>query len=132
MRTLIVEDDYTSRLLLQEFLSQYGECEVAVNGREAVKAFRTALEESRKYDLMCMDILMPEMNGHQAAAMIRAIERVERILPKAHVKIFMTTALNNKDNVIRSAREACNAYLVKPIDTSVLLSNLKSFGLVPG
>ena len=132
MKTLIVEDDYTNRLVLQEFLSQYGECHVAVDGKQAVKAFRAALEENRKYDLICMDILMPEMDGHQAVAMIRAIERVQRVPPKAQAKIFMTTALTNRDNVIRSAREACNAYLVKPIDTGVLLSNLRDFGLVPG
>ena len=40
MRTLIVEDDFTSRLLLQTVLSRYGECHVAINGKEAVEAFR--------------------------------------------------------------------------------------------
>jgi two-component system chemotaxis response regulator CheY len=40
MRTLIVEDDFTSRLLLQTFLSRYGECHVAINGKEAVEAVR--------------------------------------------------------------------------------------------
>ena len=44
MKTLIVEDDFTSRLLLQASLSAYGECHIAVNGKEAVEAFRTARE----------------------------------------------------------------------------------------
>jgi two-component system chemotaxis response regulator CheY len=63
MRTLIVEDDFTSRLLLQSFLSVYGECHIAVNGREAVAAFRAAQERPQAYDLICMDIMMPEMDG---------------------------------------------------------------------
>jgi len=42
MRTLIVEDDFTSRLLLQSFLAQYGECHIAVNGMEAIAAFRAS------------------------------------------------------------------------------------------
>ena len=44
---LLVEDDFASRLLLQTFLSRYGECHIAVNGREAVEAFRAALEQGR-------------------------------------------------------------------------------------
>src|SRR5208282_338399 len=71
MRTLIVEDEFTSRLLLQSFLSQYGECHIAVNGREAVAAFRTACESGQAYDLICMDIMMPEMDGQTAVREIR-------------------------------------------------------------
>ena len=42
MKTLIVEDDFTSRLSMQAILSPYGECHIAVNGREAIQAFRLA------------------------------------------------------------------------------------------
>ena len=74
MRTLIVEDDFTSRLLLQTFLSRYGECHIAVNGKEAVAAFRAARESGQWYDLICMDIMMPEMDGQTAVKEIRALE----------------------------------------------------------
>jgi two-component system chemotaxis response regulator CheY len=43
MKTLVVEDDFTGRLILHTFLSRYGECHIAVNGREAVDAFGAAL-----------------------------------------------------------------------------------------
>ncbi len=66
MRTLIVEDDFTSRLLLQSFLSRYGDCHIAVNGLEAVAAFRAAKEKGENYNLICMDIMMPEMDGQTA------------------------------------------------------------------
>jgi PleD family two-component response regulator len=66
MRTLIVEDNHTNRLLLQSVLSIYGECHIAVNGREAVAAFRVAQERGKMYDLICMDIMMPEMDGQTA------------------------------------------------------------------
>ena len=52
MKTLIVEDDFTSRLLLQTFLSRYGECHLAVNGKEAVEAFRMALDNGSPYNLI--------------------------------------------------------------------------------
>ena len=63
LRVLLAEDDLSCRLVLQTFLTRYGECHVAVNGTEAVEAFRIAMEQGRAYDLICMDILMPEMNG---------------------------------------------------------------------
>ncbi|MCA1987263.1 MAG: response regulator, partial [Desulfovibrio sp.] len=66
MRVLIVEDDFTSRKLMQTILSPYGDCDVAVNGREAVEAFQNALNSAKPYDLVCMDIMMPEMDGQEA------------------------------------------------------------------
>jgi len=131
VKTLIVEDDFTNRLVLQRFPSRYGECHVAVNGKEAIEAFRLARNDGRGYDLICMDILMPEMDGHQAVQEIRGLEKEEGIAPATAVRIFMTTALSDLPNVTKSAQEHCDDYLLKPIDTGRLLHDLKSFGLVP-
>ena len=130
MRTLIVEDDFTSRLLLQSFLSPYGECHVAVNGKEAVAAFRAAQESGHKYDLICMDIMMPEMDGQTAVREIRALEEAGGTLSTAGVKIIMTTALDDVKNVVQSFKALCDAYLFKPIDTGQLLGHIKEFHLV--
>src|SRR5580698_6790008 len=100
MRTLIVEDEFTSRLLMQSFLSQYGECHIAVNGKEAVAAFRAAQDSGQPYDLICMDIMMPEMDGQTAAREIRALEEAAGT-PMA-AKIIMTTALDDVKNVVES------------------------------
>jgi len=88
MKVLIVEDEYTNRLLLQTFLSQYSECHVAVNGREAVDAFLSAIEEGQAYDLICMDVLMPDMDGHQAVKAIRTYEETLAVAPCAQVKCY--------------------------------------------
>ena len=131
MKTLIVEDDFTSRLLLQTFLSRYGECHIAVNGKEAVQAFRAALEGGTKYDLICMDIMMPEMDGREAFKRMRAEEESRGILSTSGVKIIMTTAVQDMKEVIRCFKELCDAYLVKPIDLSELLKHVRSYQLVP-
>jgi two-component system chemotaxis response regulator CheY len=130
MRTLIVEDDFTSRLLLQTFLAKYGECHIAVNGREAVNAFRSAREHGQAYDLICMDIMMPEMDGQAAAKTIRAIEEVGGTLSTHGAKIIMTTALDDAKNVFQSFDSLCDAYLFKPIDTGKLLGHIKEFHLI--
>jgi two-component system chemotaxis response regulator CheY len=130
LRTLLVEDDFASRVLLQTFLSRYGECHIAVNGREAVDAARSLLERGRRYDLICMDIMMPEMDGREAVRQIRALEEEHGILSTYGTKIIMTTAVDDVKEVIRCFRELCDSYLTKPIDLGELLSQMRSCGLV--
>jgi two-component system chemotaxis response regulator CheY len=130
LRTLLVEDDFSSRLLLQTFLGRYGECHVAVNGREAVEAFRFALERGLRYDLICMDIMMPEMDGREAVRQLRDMEEGQGILSTYGTKIVMTTAVNDLKEVVRCFQELCDAYLVKPIDLGELLNKMRSYQLV--
>ena len=131
MRTLVVEDDFTSRLVLHTFLSRFGECHIAVNGKEAVEACRSALERGQGYDLICMDIMMPEMDGREAVKQVRALEDVRGIFSTRGAKIIMTTAVNDSKEVIRCFHELCDAYLVKPINLAELLKEIKSYQLVP-
>jgi two-component system chemotaxis response regulator CheY len=130
LRALLVEDDFTSRLLLQTFLSRYGDCHIAVNGREAVAAVREALELGQSYDLICMDIMMPEMDGREAVRQIRAMEEGRGILSTHGSKIVMTTAVQEIKEVMRCFRDLCDAYLVKPIDLAQLVEIMKAHNLV--
>jgi two-component system, chemotaxis family, chemotaxis protein CheY len=125
-----VEDDFASRLLLQTFLSRYGECHVAVNGREAVEAYRVAWESGLRYDLVCADIMMPEMDGHEAVRQIRAIEQSHGVLSSRGAKIIMTTTVRDMKAVVRCFTDLCDAYLVKPIDLEKLLGYMRSFQLI--
>ena len=132
MRTLIVEDDFTSRLLLQSFLAGYGECHIAVNGKEAIEAFRRAANSGANYDLICMDIMMPEMDGQTALKQIRTIEEERGVNAEHGAKVIMTTALDDIKNVVEAFKGLCDAYLFKPIDTAKLLGHLRALELIPG
>jgi two-component system, chemotaxis family, chemotaxis protein CheY len=129
LKLLLAEDDFASRLLLQTYLSKFGECHVAVNGAEAVQAFRMKLERGERYDLICMDIMMPEMDGREAVRQIRALEEEHGILSTAGVKIVMTTAVDDVKEVIRCFHELCDAYLVKPIDLAKLEERMRAYNL---
>ena len=131
LRVLLVEDDFASRLLLQTFLSRYGECHIAVNGREAVAAFESALISGEDYHLICMDIMMPEMDGREAVRRIRTLEESRGIHSTAGVKIFMTTAVGDVKEVSRCFMELCDTYLIKPIDLGTLSSHMRSYLLIP-
>ena len=130
LRMLLVEDDFASRLLLQTFLSRYGECHVAVNGKEAVEAFRSAWDFGHRYDLICMDIMMPVMDGCEAVRQVRTIEEAHGTLSTSGAKIIMTTTVHEVKDVIRCFRELCDAYLMKPVDLATLLGLMKSYQLV--
>jgi two-component system chemotaxis response regulator CheY len=130
MKTLIVEDDFTSRLLLQEILKPYGPSHVAVNGREAVEAVRLALEANEPYDLICLDIMMPEMDGQAALKDIRAQEEARGILLSKGAKIMMTTALGDIRNVSAAFNSLCDGYLTKPIQKAKLLEELRTLKLI--
>jgi two-component system chemotaxis response regulator CheY len=124
MKSLIVEDDFSSRLLMQELLAPYGQCHVAVNGTEAVSAYRIALDAGQPYDLICLDIMMPEMDGHAALKEVRALEELKGIDSTHASKIIMTTALDDIKNVAAAYQALCDGYLVKPVDKAKLLGLL--------
>lgn len=131
MRILIVEDDFASRIVLQKFLSPFGQCDITINGLEAVQAFGIALDEGNPYDLICLDIMMPEMNGQEALKEIRKIEEERGIYSKDQVKIIMMTALDTPKDVVEAYyRGGCSSYLVKPIIRKKLISLLKEYNLI--
>jgi CheY-like chemotaxis protein/HPt (histidine-containing phosphotransfer) domain-containing protein len=128
-RCLIVEDELVCQTLLMKYLSDFYDCDIAVNGNEAISAFESALSENRPYDLICLDIMMPEMNGHQALEAIRRIETSFGIGGLDHVKVIMTTALGDSKNVMTAFKEGCESYIVKPINKQKLFEEIEKLGL---
>ncbi len=130
MKTLIVEDDFSSRLMLQELLKNMGPSHVAVNGKEALDAVREAFKTKEPYDLICLDIMMPKMDGQQALKEIRGLEEEHGREAGQGAKVIMTTALSDKNSIMEAFRQQCDGYLVKPIDKAKLLDYLTQFDLM--
>jgi two-component system chemotaxis response regulator CheY len=128
MKSLVAEDDATNRKLLQAFLSRYGECDIALDGKEAVNAVVLALESHHEYDLVCMDLRMPGMGGHEAIREIRKQEAAARFSKSA--KIIVTTIHTDTNSITGALLGRCDAYLVKPIATAKLKKELKALGLL--
>jgi two-component system chemotaxis response regulator CheY len=131
VKTLIVEDELTSRVVLRELLKRFGPPQVAMNGAEAVEAVRAALENTEPFELICLDIEMPEMNGQDALKRIRQLEEEAGLTPEKRARVIMTTAHSDRDNVIQAIQSQCDYFLVKPIDGRALLEELRRLGLIP-
>jgi two-component system chemotaxis response regulator CheY len=130
MKTLIVEDEFTGRLLLQEFLRIYGPAHIAANGREAVEAVRLARAAGAPYDLVCMDIKMPEMDGMEALRHIRADEEAAALAPAAMCRIIMTTSVDDIKKVFAAYRSLCDGYIIKPVAKEKLTATLRELKLI--
>ena len=128
MKILLAEDDFASRKFMQKYLDKYGECDVTVDGGEAVDAFLMALEDEEPYDLICLDVMMPVLDGYQVLKAIRSMEKERGIEGDNITKIIMTTALNEEKNVRVAFELGCTVYCNKPIDQEKfeqVLSKLK-------
>ena len=130
MRILIVDDEPHNRLLLQQILKSVGECDLAVDGREAVEAFMVALDDGLPYDLVLLDIMMPEMNGQDALRSIRAYEQEHGLTGAKEAVIFMVTALDTESQVVEAFfKGRCTDYITKPVRQEVLFNKLKEYNL---
>ena len=130
MKILLAEDDFVTRKYMSNFLKKYGECDVTVDGMEAIEAFTMALEDGEPYDLICLDIMMPIMDGYQALSGIRKQEEEHGIPAEKAVKVIMTTALNEEKNVKKAFELGCTIYSGKPIDQERFEQAIKMLGLI--
>ena len=117
MKILLAEDDYASRRFTTKLLSKYGEVDAVVDGEEAVAAFEMAAEDGEYYDLVCLDIMMPNTDGVEALAKIREMEDKMRIADEDRANIIMISALSEMNYVKGAFELGSDGYAVKPLDT---------------
>lgn len=131
MKTLIIEDDYLSRSLLSTMLSEYGVCHLAENGQEGLTMMTEALKAGDPYDLICLDIMMPVLDGQKTLTAIRKVEKEDGVEQDKRVAVVMITAIDDKDNILRAFQKGeCEAYITKPVDREKLIGHIKQLGLI--
>jgi two-component system chemotaxis response regulator CheY len=131
MRALVVEDDSISGKILQSVLSPYGQCDLVNNGRQALDAFKHSLNRAEPYDLICMDISLPELNGQKALRRIRDIEKEMGTNAGLEVKVVMITASSETHQVSDALfNGGASAYFIKPLQVDAFLKELKRLSLI--
>lgn len=126
MRFLIVDDDESIHLYLQVILSPYGECATALDGETAVEMFSEALSGGNPFDVVLMDILMPGMDGHQAAEIMRAKEKAAGVSELDSFKLAMITCVVDDTSVNKAFfNTRASIYIVKPLERETVVKELK-------
>lgn len=126
LRALVADDDLTSRVLLGEILMPVAEPHIVENGADALVAVQAALKSGEPFSLICLDIMMPQVDGQEVLKRIRELEDKAGVAPQDRAKIIMTTALGDKANLAQARELECDAYLVKPIDKAKFLGQVHS------
>ncbi len=127
MRVLIAEDDMISRKIMLKMLETKGECDFAMNGIEAVDAVYLSMKEKRPYDLICLDIMLPKIDG---LSVLKSIRDLERQMGTETAIVIIITALETEKVVKEAFDIGANAYATKPIDKSKFLEVLSKFKMV--
>lgn len=130
MRALIVEDNFTSSNILRIILGKYFQCDIAIDGEEGVTAFEKSLEQKDYYDIICLDIAMPNTNGLDAMKKIREIEKNLEDKNYSQVKIIMTTALTDEKSMNEAHAQGASSYVKKPYNKSEIIQELKKLELL--
>jgi two-component system chemotaxis response regulator CheY len=132
MKILIADDAPVSQHLLADFLKPYGDCLVVSDGQAVIDAFRANLDgDGHRYDLICLDIMMPRLNGQDALLEIRKLERDRGVSETGQVKVVMITALDDSEHIMDAlVKGGCQGYLTKPVTRSQVQQQLTELGLL--
>ena len=130
MKILIVDDELVSRRKMAIILRELGDCRAVENGNAAVRSFTEAIENGAPYDLVTLDISLPDMDGTTVLKMIRDLEKGNAIPEDACAKVLMVTAHGDQATVMSSISAGCNDYIKKPFTLERILHKLAKMGLV--
>ena len=122
IRTLVVDDNFVNRKLLMSILKTTGPCDVAANGREALEAYHGSIRSGQRYDIMLLDVMMPEVDGIQVLQSIREEEKKNNVSADDRLPIIMITA--QKDHFLKTFDLGCDDYFLKPIDADKLIEKI--------
>lgn len=129
MKVLVAEDDIASGKFMQKLLAKYGEVVLARDGIAAVDEFVNAINQGEKFDLVCLDVMMPKIDGYKALASIRDAERKLGMARDSRVKIIMVSALDEGFDA-DYASDDYEEYMCKPIDIIKFDEVIRSLDLI--
>lgn len=129
LRILVADDEDIPRRLLQAMLIPHGICTFATDGVEALARWEAAWRSGTPFHLVCLDILMPGLDGQAVLSAIRTQEAARDIAANQATRVIMITGLDDSRSVMTAFRNQCEAYLVKPVDPGELEDRLHELGL---
>ena len=131
LNILIVDDEIIAGKVMASYLNPYGVCDVITEGRGAVEQVEQFIQNhAASYDLICLDINMPGMDGLEVLQEIRRLEAEYGIDAADSARVIMATLMNDSHHVSRAFMNQCEIYLVKPIQRDELLRQLVALGLI--
>jgi len=130
MKILIVDDELVSRTKLKLIMENYGQCDAVEHGKDAIAIFHHAHFINEPFNLIMLDINLPEMDGIIVLSEIRRAEKYLTIPQSCRVKILMVTSYGDKDRIVASAQSGCDDYIVKPFNDDIIREKLGKLAII--
>jgi len=130
LKMLVVDDDFFSRRLLKNIISEFGFCDIASDGEEALFAFRHELENEEPYNIITLDVVMDKIDGHEVLNLIRGLEYSRGIFGFSSSRIVISTAIDDIQSIVDFFKSGCDAYLTKPITNNKIINLFKKFAFL--
>ncbi len=131
MKSLIIDDDASSRNMFKLYLEKFGKCDMASIGYDGINAYKKALSSGEPYDLIIIDIILPDINGNEILKMLRTEENMNKIADYFRTKVILTTSLDDEENrrIEKNLTEGIEAYYAKAFANEGLDEKLSELGL---
>jgi len=130
INALVVDDESVSRRVMQRIMDAHGHCEAVENGEQALAVFRAAMETGKCFDLVTLDVSMPDIDGIRVLKAIRKMEEENGRGGQKPVKVLMATA-NADSRIVKTCIEAgCDDYIVKPCSKDSVNGKLQKLGFI--
>ena len=126
---LVVDDEIVSRKKMMRIVNEYGACEGAQSGKTALDMVKTALEQWQLYDLITLDVSMPDISGIEVLSTIREMEKGRGMDKEEQAKILMVTACSDMETV-KACVGKCDGYVIKPFNKEGMVDKFKKLGLL--
>jgi CheY-like chemotaxis protein len=127
MRSLVIDDEFVALTKLSLLLEPLGQCDAATSGHQGLELFKQALLDACPYNLVTIDINMPDFNG---IALLGRLRREEQQRGAGRAKMLIATAASTTSNVLAAMTGECDGFLAKPIRRAVLFAKLGQIGLL--
>ncbi|NOX34693.1 MAG: response regulator [Deltaproteobacteria bacterium] len=129
MKILVVDDELVSRKKMMKLVADFGQCDGVKNGKAAISAVKTALEEWKLYNLITLDISMPDISGTQVLSNIRELEKERGLDSEEKAKILMVTS-HSDIKTVKACVGKCDGYVIKPFNKDAMVEKMKKIGLL--
>jgi len=133
LKSLVVDDEIICRKIFEKVLSRYGQCDAVKNGNEAIEAYKTSLENECPYQLMVLDIIMPDLHGGQVLKQIRELEEERGISEIDKLRVIVTSATDswfNREFVTKNLNFLYETYFIKSPDMNEFIEKIHDFGFI--
>lgn len=129
MRILIADDELVSRKKIEKIMSNFGECQSVESGAAALESFWMAWNEWRPFDLVCLDVGMPDTDGTEVLYEVRRMEEEHSVAPEHKAKVLMITAHGDRDTIVTCVQAGCDGYITKPFNVNTIRDKMTEIGL---